>query len=132
MVMLLITSAYVEQMCLGFRFAGWWDFCIRSEHYVFQTEFNEIQLTSALCRCSSKHGHCGLLIWLVKRTVETLGKQLIMNRNSHQRCSIKEAFLKNFAIFTGKHLCWSLLLIKLQAFKLVTLLKRNSNTSIFL
>ena len=25
--------------------------------------------------------------------------------------------LKNFAIFTGKHLCWSLFLIKLQAFR---------------
>ena len=38
--------------------------------------------------------------------------------------------LKNFAIFTGKHLCWILSLIKLQAFKL--LLKRDSNTDVFL
>ena len=29
----------------------------------------------------------------------------------------KKAALRNFAIFTGKHLCWSLFLIKLQAFK---------------
>ena len=29
-------------------------------------------------------------------------------RSSHQRCSIKKAFLKYFAIFTGKHLCCSL------------------------
>ena len=29
----------------------------------------------------------------------------------------KKANLKNFAIFTGKHLCWSLSLIKLQAFR---------------
>ena len=28
---------------------------------------------------------------------------------------IKKNFLKNFAIFTGKHLCWSLFLIKLKA-----------------
>ena len=28
-----------------------------------------------------------------------------------------KAVLKNFTIFTGKHLCWSLLLIKLQAFR---------------
>ena len=27
---------------------------------------------------------------------------------------IEKAFLKNFAMFTGKHLCWSLLLIDLQ------------------
>ena len=40
--------------------------------------------------------------------------------------------LKNFAIFTGKQLCWSLFLIKLQAFRLATLLKRDSNTGVFL
>ena len=28
----------------------------------------------------------------------------------------KKRFLKNFAIFTGKHLCWSLFLIKLHSF----------------
>ena len=33
--------------------------------------------------------------------------------SSHQSCSIKKAVLNNFAIFTGKHLCWSLFLIKL-------------------
>ena len=31
--------------------------------------------------------------------------------------------LKNFANFTGKHLCWSLFLIKLQAFRLRTSIK---------
>ena len=31
-------------------------------------------------------------------------------KSSHRRCSIKEAVYKNFAIFTGKHLCWSLCL----------------------
>ena len=36
-------------------------------------------------------------------------------RNSHRRCSIKKAVLKHFAIFTGKHLCWNLLLIDPQA-----------------
>ena len=32
-------------------------------------------------------------------------------------CSVKKAVLKSFAIFTGKHLCWSHFLIKLQAFR---------------
>ena len=27
------------------------------------------------------------------------------------RCSIEKTVLKHFALFTGKHLCWSLLLI---------------------
>ena len=40
--------------------------------------------------------------------------------------------LKNFAIFTGKHLCWSLFLTKLQAFRLATLLKRESKAGVFL
>ena len=34
----------------------------------------------------------------------------------------KIGVLKNIALFAGKHLCWSLLLIKLQA---ATLLKRH-------
>ena len=29
-------------------------------------------------------------------------------RNSHQRCSMKERILRNFAKFTGKHQCQSL------------------------
>ena len=39
------------------------------------------------------------------------------------------AVLQNrcFAIFTGKHLCWSLYLIKLQAIRTATLLKRDSS-----
>ena len=29
----------------------------------------------------------------------------------------KKTVLKNFAIFTGKHLCWSLFIIKLKVFR---------------
>ena len=29
-------------------------------------------------------------------------------RSSHKRCCVKTGILKNFANFTGKHLCWSL------------------------
>ena len=29
-------------------------------------------------------------------------------RNSHQRCSVRKRVLRNFAKFTGKHLCQSL------------------------
>ena len=44
----------------------------------------------------------------------------------------KKGLLKSFAKFTGEHLCWSLFLIKLQVFRPATLLKRDSNTGIFL
>ena len=46
---------------------------------------------------------------------------------AHRRKKI--AVLKNFAIFTGKHLCWSLFLIKLQPWRTATLLKIDSNMS---
>ena len=36
-------------------------------------------------------------------------------RSSHQRYSMKKGVLRNFAKFTGKHLCQSPFLIKLQA-----------------
>ena len=41
------------------------------------------------------------------------------DKSSHRGCSIKKAVLKNFALFTGKHPCWSFF---------STLLKRDSNT----
>ena len=44
----------------------------------------------------------------------------------------KMGVLKNFGNFTGKHPCWTLFLIKLQAFSLAILLKRDPNTDIFL
>ena len=43
----------------------------------------------------------------------------------------KKAVLKNFGIFTGKQLCWSLFLIKLQIFRAATLLKRDPNIIFF-
>ena len=61
-----------------------------------------------------------------------LNKKPPIFRSSHQRCSIK-AVLKNFTIFTTrKHLGWSLFLIKLQTLRPATLLKRDSNTGVFL
>ena len=49
-------------------------------------------------------------------------------RSSHRRYFIKKAVLQSFAIFTWNHLCWGLCLIKLQPFRPVTLLERNSST----
>ena len=43
----------------------------------------------------------------------------------------KKGFLKEFAKFTGKHLCWNLSLKRLRAFKLATLLISDSNTAVF-
>ena len=42
---------------------------------------------------------------------------ILFFRSSHIRCLVKKGVLKDFANFEGKHLCWSLFLIKLQAWK---------------
>ena len=49
-----------------------------------------------------------------------------------QSCSVKKSVLKNIAKFTGKHLCQSLFLIKLQDRGLHLYLKSDSVTGIFL
>ena len=72
----------------------------------------------------------GNLIWILTRVAGL--KKCLNSRSSHKSCSIEKAVLKNFAIFTGKHLCWSLLLIDLQASKPATFFKRDSSTSVFL
>ena len=53
-------------------------------------------------------------------------------KSSHLQMFLKTGFLKKFAIFAGKHLCWSYFLIKLQAWRSAILLKRDSNTGFFL
>ena len=55
------------------------------------------------------------------------GMMIFFSRKRHQKSSVKKPALKNFVMFTGKHLCWSLLSIKV-----VILLKRDSNTGVFL
>ena len=40
-----------------------------------------------------------------------------MYRSSHRKCFVKKVALKNFAYFTGRQLCWSLLIIKLQTLR---------------
>ena len=60
-----------------------------------------------------------------------IGLHEITFRSSHQRGSVKTSVIKNFAIFTGKRLCWSLFLIKLQAFRSATLIRKDSNTDVF-
>ena len=48
-------------------------------------------------------------------------------RTSHRRCSIKRSLGKSFAIFTGKHLCWSLFSIKLR----LQLYQKETSTQVF-
>ena len=53
-------------------------------------------------------------------------------RSSRSQMFFEIGVLKNFAIFTTKHLCCILFLIKLQASWPATFVKSNSSTSVFL
>ena len=55
---------------------------------------------------------------------------LKQSKSSRSQMFFEIGTLKNSAIFTGKHLCWCLFLIKLRAFRPATFLKRDSNTGI--
>ena len=66
--------------------------------------------------------------WQKKRSKEHMGWSV---QKQPPEVFYKKAVLKNSAIFTGKHLRWSLFLMKLQAFSPATLLKRDSSTGFF-
>ena len=48
-----------------------------------------------------------------------------MLRSSHQRCSLGKGVLRNFAKFTGKHLCQSFFFNKVAGLRHATLLKKR-------
>ena len=68
----------------------------------------------------------------VKPHVWHLSRYCLRYRSSRSQIFFKIGALKIFAIFIGEHLCWSLFLIKLKAFRPATLSRRNSNKGIFL
>ena len=59
-------------------------------------------------------------------------KKCLNSRSRHQRCSIEQAILKNFAIFTGKHLWWTLFFNRVAGLKTCSCIKRASNKGVFL
>ena len=71
-----------------------------------------------------------LLIWYFKR--KKMFSIFFKWQKQLLQVFYKKAALEDFEILTGKYLCWSLFLIKLQAFRLATLLKRDSDTGVFL
>ena len=79
--------------------------------------------------CGKAQGY--LMCWATT-SAEHLWKYASAYRSSRSQMFFKIVFLKNFANFTGKHICWSLFLIKLQAFRSSAVLKRDSNTGIIL
>ena len=92
-------------------------------------------------------GRKGKYLWRSSSLVKLLPLQLaatllmipkLMILQTLTRETIVRRFLcgkgvpKNFALFTERHLCWSLFLIRLQGWSPATLLERDSNTGILL
>ena len=67
---------------------------------------------------------------IAKKSLNRLLVLLIL-QSSYPRCTVETGVLKHFTNFTGKHLCWSLFLVKLQGWGSSTLLKSNSNEAFF-
>ena len=68
----------------------------------------------------------------VKSPLEILRNSSTIFRNSHRRRSIKKAFLKDFVIFTGKHLCWGLFFDKVAGHQSCNFIKRRLQHRYFL
>ena len=65
---------------------------------------------------------------VLKATVQKQSSKQSLPKVSSE-AFFKLNFINNFA--AGKHLCYSLILIKLQVFRPATLLKRDSNRGVF-
>ena len=73
------------------------------------------------------HHNCSLQEALIRFT--NWNSFFLLNKPWVWQMFFKIGVLKNFTIFTRKHLCWRLILVKLQPWFTVTLLKRDSNTA---
>ena len=82
-------------------------------------EFENVFLFSFFEKMAPSYAAC--LLFILK------GKRL----SSSSQMFFKTSVFKNFAIFAGKHLCWSLFLIKLQNWGLVFSLKNRLENSCF-
>ena len=69
----------------------------------------------------------GVSEWRIDEDVnKTIMMRLsIIYRSSHQRCSLRKGVIRNFAKFTGKHLCQRLFFNKVAGLTPATLLKKR-------
>ena len=55
----------------------------------------------------------------------------LIDKSSHQRCSVRKGVFRNFTKFTGKHLCQSPFLNKVAGLGSATLLKKATLAQVF-
>ena len=78
---------------------------------------------------------CACIVTKNKTPLRLLSSEFEIFQNIYLRSNLSQmliriGILKNFTIFTGKHSCWGLVLIKLN--RPAALLKRDCNTDVFL
>ena len=93
-----------------------------SKHFKAENDFSKFKKYVM----SHKFGsNCRCNLWAFLHNVSKWTKVQTWNRSSHQRCSVKNGVLRNFAKFAGKHLCQRLFLNKLARLRPATLLKKK-------
>ena len=96
------------QMQLALARQSWCDFIFCTSFLVFSGSIIKDQWGKWINKISSLH---------LKVPQKVAG----IFRSSHRRCSVKKGVLRNFAKFTGKHLCQSLFFNKVAGSACVTL-----------
>ena len=107
--------------------AGDWHMCFPVNFVKFKTSFSTKHLWAAVSLFFSLD-FCKLFVY-------ALYFFLINDkwtRSSRSQIFFKIGIVKIFENFVVKHLCWSIFLIKLEAWRSAVLLKRDSNTGVFL
>ena len=104
---------------------SFWNVVTTSQKDITTTSYQYVSMTSQKS-----------IKWNTQRRLSgTLQRRLsgtYPRRPSRSQMFLKVVVRKSYAIFTGKRLRWSPFLIKFQSFRPATLLKRNSNKSVFL
>ena len=99
-------------------------------HKAFRKHSGRLQILNEILNW--KLLFCAVLLPVKMNLGWVMENLIIIFRNCRSPMFPKIVVPKNLANFTGKHLCWSLFLIKLKAWEPATLLKRDSNTGVFL
>ena len=76
---------------------------------------------SKICVCRVKSGLVFVLRIFLLFSHQWTGR----NRSSHRGCSVKKGVFRNFAKFTGKHLCQSFFFDKVAVLRPASLLKKR-------
>ena len=97
--------------------------CIEISHINFLSNSFSGHPISLSCLMSIKITSWKLFEIYLKYTLVQLRWYIL--RSSYQRCSIKKGVLRNFAKFTGKHLCQSLFFNKVAGLRDATLVKKT-------